>query len=552
MNDDSRADFIIIALVVSVLVHAAAMFFMRPQVMTHVSGQSSKSRMHKSYATRERPERDDIVTIETVKDIDALTEAPEAVDDGVLPSVSAMDAFSTPMDIPVPAIPVSSYVPKMTVENAPVLSDKIHVEERPAEYVPPAIEAESAAASARRTEAAPPPPPSPLTAEDLSADIPQVEAPPPAAGPGPEAESAFAALPEEDGPEREAKTFKPVEEVLAELDEKTVEEEKAAVRDLLDVSKARDLDGTVVISAQSAAGKEWTYFRVNVEPDSDLKPVPKDVVILMDASGSISNDRLGSCRAASKEILRSCMNTGDRFNLVAFRDDFQYAFKTWRECDKPSYKAAEDWMDRLAAHGRTDVFATISSVLKLPRDPKRPLIALVVTDGDANSGVRETSQILSRFSELNDGLVSIYMYGVRETANKDLIDVLTHGNRGESFIYSGERKYAGKNIEELSERFRDPVLTDLRIVFTAGSGVEAYPKLLKNLYRGQSVEILGRAPAGTKEIAFSLKGLNGERPYEGFFRISLSAAGFDEGLPKAWRAEQAIDSKLHASGGKAE
>ena len=356
---------------------------------------------------------------------------------------------------------------------------------------------------------------------------------------------ADAVVAHEEQPKKdEPNPFVPSKEVMDEVDERIVEEEKAAVRGLLDVKDARELSDFVNLVNDSASSGEWTYFRVQIVPRADLKTVPKDVVILMDASGSIANDRLNSCRAAAKEILRSCMNTGDRFNLVAFRDNFDYAFKTWQNCDKDAYEAADRWMDKLAAHGRTDVFATISSVLKLPRDPVRPLIALVVTDGDANAGVRGTSQILSKFTALNDGLVSVYMYGVKQSANRELIDVLTHGNRGESFIYEGNRKYAGRSIGDLSERFRDPVLTDLRVVFTAGSRAEAYPQRLRNLYRGEVVEVVGRVPAGTDEVAFSLKGLNGSKAYEGFFKVKLASASFDQYLPAAWRVEQSIDQKL--------
>ena len=137
------------------------------------------------------------------------------------------------------------------------------------------------------------------------------------------------------------------------------------------------------------------------------------------------------------------------------------------------------------------------------------------------------------------------MYGVKGTANRELIDVLTHGNRGESFIFDGNRWQAGEGIEGLSNRFRDPVLTDLRVVFAAGSKVEAYPRLLKNLCRGESVEIVGRAPAGTEEISFSLKGLNGDTAYEGYFRFALGAAARDDALPGEWAADKAIDERLH-------
>ena len=158
--------------------------------------------------------------------------------------------------------------------------------------------------------------------------------------------------------------------------------------------------------------------------------------------------------------------------------------------------------------------------------------------------MRETSEILSKFTALNDGLISVYMYGVKESANRELLDLLTHGNRGESFIYSGDRHHAGGNLEGFSQRFRDPVLSDIRVLFAATSSAEMYPRRLKNLYRGDVLEFYGRVPAGTANVAFSVRGLNGTKAYEGFFRVRLSEASFDAGLPAAWRAEQAIDAKL--------
>ena len=91
------------------------------------------------------------------------------------------------------------------------------------------------------------------------------------------------------------------------------------------------------------------------------------------------------------------------------------------------------------------------------------------------------------------------------------------------------------------------MLTDLRVMFTASSKAEALPARLKNLYRGDVVEIVGRAPKGTKEVSFSLKGLNGDRAYEGFFRVNLVESSFDEDLPRSWNVEKNIDRRL---GGK--
>ena len=542
MTDGRGHGLIALALAISVGAHVAMMFYMRPQVMTHVSGGGARARARAPMRVRETKPQPGTVSISMVGDVAPERAAPAAEVPDAPAAYAPSSAPDAAPDAPGPELPAApdAPIPVLDVESMQALSERLRADGETASAITAPFPVETFTTSfAPATPDSPPPAFAPAPAEER-----------PLAPPEPESTPALAVEPAVAGPEvpppapKSAPQFVPEEQVMAKLDEKTVEKEKSAVRDLLDVRNAEELFRHVSMSVSASESGGWTYFKVVAAPKTTLKTVPKDVVILMDASGSIANDRLKSCRLAAKEILRTCMNTGDRFNLVAFRDDFDYAFKSWRDCDRPSYEAAEQWMDRLAAHGRTDVFATIASVLKLPRDPKRPLIALVVTDGDANSGVSETSRILSKFTELNDGLVSVYMYGVKEGANRELIDVLTRGNRGESFIYGGKRRYAGRGIGDLSEKFRDPVLTDLRIVFAAGSKVEAYPRLLKNLYRGETVEIVGRAPAGTKAVSFSMKGLNGDAAYEGYFTFALGEASRDANLASEWAADRAIDAKL--------
>ena len=538
MTNERHQDLILVALAASVVLHVALMFFIRPQVMTHVAPGVVRDRSRGPMTVTAAPEAPEPVKMDLVQDVEAPRESPAAEVEEPLPPVSALetpgsDALSAFPEVAEIAVPPS---PEPETAYAPFMSEKIHVEAGVSPVTTPVAPA-SAPVAAAVTSA---PELGPQAVPSQTVDVPLFTAPVFV----PEAkERAGVELPPraETGPSAD---FVPSAEVFAQVDERIVEAEKAAVRDLLDVARAVDLDSFVSISSDSATEGEWTYFRVKMLPKPELPTVPKDVVVLMDASGSIGNDRLASCRTAARDILRSVANTGDRFNLVAFRDRFSYCFTSWQDCTQESFAVADKWLARLAAFGRTDVFATIRSVLTLPRDPQRPLIAMVVTDGDANTGVSKTAQILSRFTALNDGLVSVYMYGVKKEANRELIDVLTHGNRGESFVFGGSRWNAGRALHVLSERFRDPVLSDLRLVFTSETKAEAYPRLLRNLYRGEAVDLVGRVPKGTREIAFSVKGLNGAKPYEGFFRLDLSASTFDARLPIAWRKEQEIDAKL--------
>lgn len=547
--DEKSQNLIFLAVVLSIALHGGLMYFMRPQVMTHIAGSGASARARAPMVVRDRPTAEDAVHFDVVQDIEAQRDFPDAVTYDIEPVADAtLNAFADARELPeVTAKDIKDVsVPDIGLDPHEILSRPVSdVYEGSSPEISPIAPrsdfglADGVAGTATGLKVAPSPlvpAVAPEVAPPMSTDIPIAKI-----------DHAEAVGEAGDGAglgEETPVPFVPVKEIMAEVDEKIVETEKAAVRELLDVREAKELSAFVNTVATSATQGEWTYFKVSVMPRTDLRTVPKDVVILIDASGSIGNDRLRSCRKNANKILRSCMNSHDRFNVVAFRDDFSYAFSTWQECNKESYDKAESWMNSLAAYGRTDVFATAASVLKLPRDPKRPLIALIVTDGIANKGVRETSQILSRFTKLNDGLISVYMYGVKDEANRELIDVLTRGNRGESFIHEGWRKYAGRELEQLSDRFRDPVLTDLRVVFTADSKAEAYPALLRNLYRGEIVDIIGRVPKGTPEVAFSLKGLNADKSFEGFFRYQLSRVPFDEKIPSLWAAERAINQKL--------
>lgn len=535
MTRERREEVVLIALVVSVALHVGLMLLVKPQVLTRVQPYSAKVARHAPMRVAKSVPRPDPVKIEELLDLKAVKDAPAADGAQAAPLAEAPSAMKPRVEVPEAAIPA----PRAPVaEAAPVLETRSIVVDKPSDAVKfvTKVETPSVASSA-------------ATAPAFSVNVPiavagvATEAPVMAKDPG----SVF--LPTkmtsriaEDNSERLA--FKPAQTIYEKVDEKVVAAEKSAVRDLVNQENAADLIKFVNLTMTATVSEGWRYFRVMMTPRTDLKTVPKDVVMLIDGSGSIGNDRLSSCRKAARRILRTCTNTGDRFNLVVFRNAFSYAFRNWRECDAESFAAGDKWLSRQTAHGRTDVFSTIASVLTLPRDPKRPLIALVVTDGDANTGVSDTAEILSRFTALNDGLVSVYMYGVKSSANRELIDVLTHGNRGESFVFEGLRWSAGSGMEELSERFRDPVLSDLRVVFASGVRAEAYPRLLRNLYRGCTLEFVGRVPANTREIAFSLKGLNGDDAYEGFFKLPFDAAPADPSIVADWKSELSIDRKL--------
>ena len=549
-NSSGHGDLVVLAIVVSLVLHGLLMFFVAPQVMSRTGTSSFEARRDRRPPMAVKRFEGDPLRERTKTEPKADVPAPRAA-----PKVASVDDAAPLADSAAQVVPVEQ--PPLALPE--VLSGPMDAEMDFPKPSAPDVEVEkrSGFMMPSSTPAAPllsasslPSPP----AEESFIPSPGAAAPMPIFTLEPDATGedkpgAMAGI----VPEKTAPKVDYVfdNKVLDSVNEGFVEKEKAAVRELLSDTGAASVENAVVCSLVATvdpADPKWRYFKVTFTPRTGvdaLAVVPKDMVVLMDASGSIGRDRIRNCRNVTKSLLRSCLNSGDRFNLVAFRNSFSYAFREWRECDAPSFAAADDWLSKLTAHGRTDVFSVIRSVLTLPRDPKRPLIALVVTDGDANSGISGTAEILSRFTKLNDGLVSVYMYGVKKEANRELIEILTRGNRGESFIHTGFRWLAGENLEQLAKAFRDPVLTDLRIVFASGSEAEAYPRLLKNLYRGGRVELRGRCPAHVKKLVFTLQGLSGARAFESLYQLDLStASSASPSLPAEWRDERIVAVRL--------
>lgn len=316
------------------------------------------------------------------------------------------------------------------------------------------------------------------------------------------------------------------------VDETVVAKEKEAVRILRDEATVQGSPFAKNVklglgSWSDPANPGYKYFRILVSSHADepLPVVSKDIVFLMDASGSIANDRLKKCRRAVEKALRM-LNTGDRFNVVAFRDKYTFAFpdRAWVDVTDRNLELAGDWLGKLTAHGQTDLFLSLKGVLAMPRDPARPVIAFVITDGEATAGMTRNAQIISKFAELNGGLVSVYMYGVKDSANDYLMDMLTRGSRGTWAKNAKLRWNAADGIPELAKKFERPVLADIKVLFSASSRAETYPQLVSNLCEDEPIAIYGICPADQKEVVFTVRGLNGAKVYENLFRLPFGTA----------------------------
>ncbi len=294
---------------------------------------------------------------------------------------------------------------------------------------------------------------------------------------------------------------------------------------------------------QSPNDLAHNYFQLTImrRPESQMPIMPKDVVFIQDISGSIGRSRLEYIKAATKSAIFNTLRAGDRFNIFAFRDVTLTPSSTWMTFNPDTRVRAEKFIDSLRARGNTDLFLLLQDLLTLPRDPKRPLIAVVVTDGEATAGVTETTRIIGEFSRMNQGNISVYTFDAKRR-NPYFLDMLCYSNRGENTTASSATnlKELAKELKPVFESIRNPVMKDVTLSFDAASKGEVHPAKLTNLYADRALTIYGRVPRAVSQVTCQLRGVSSEQPYDAVFSFAVKNATVTAlDLRKAW-AERAM------------
>ncbi len=283
------------------------------------------------------------------------------------------------------------------------------------------------------------------------------------------------------------------------------------------------------------------YFRLDIlrRPESTLPIMPKDVVFIQDVSGSIGSNRLSRAKEAMKAALFNTLRAGDRFTIFAFRNVTLTPSASWLTFNPETRTQAETFIDSLRARGSTDLFLLLQDLLTLPVDPARPLIVVVVTDGEPTVGVTETTRIIGEFSRMNQGRLAVYAFGT-EKRNAYFLDMLCYINRGENVSATGRTSRLAKELSPVFEAIRNPVMKDLALSFDGASRGDVHPKNLTPLYADRPLTVYGRVPKQTQALTCQLRGRSAEEPYDAVFTFSFDGAKrSEEDLRQAW-AERAM------------
>jgi Ca-activated chloride channel family protein len=262
--------------------------------------------------------------------------------------------------------------------------------------------------------------------------------------------------------------------------------------------------------------------------------VAKDVLLVLDRSGSMEGEKFQQAQAALRYILQH-LNPDDHFYLTSFSTGVE-TYDT-RLHPVNDVEDALHWVDGLNAAGSTDINRALLETVSIA-DKERPTYLIFLTDGLPTEGVTESQMILQNLDQSAPDNVRLFTFGVGYDVDTFLLDSLSQQHHGLStYVKPGEA--LDEILSSFYERISTPVLTNIDINFGEMPVYDIYPSPLPDLFAGSQVIVIGRyRQGGSGDIVLSGE-VNGEvqefnYPAQVFAKDNRSASDVLAQLPRLW------------------
>ncbi len=247
--------------------------------------------------------------------------------------------------------------------------------------------------------------------------------------------------------------------------------------------------GLRVLTHAGEKGEGWFAVVGNPSGGDDAAPIPKDVVLALDTSGSMRGEKMEQARLAVQAVLDR-LGPQDRFDIVAFGTEVKTFAGQPVARDAATLDRARTFVEDLVAHGRTNIAGALHAALADPA-PDRPRIVLFLTDGTPTAGVRVPEQIVDGLPPREESPARVFAFGVGHDVNAHLLDAIAERTGGDT-TYVDPGQAIDVKVAALYEGLSHPVLEGVTVDF-GGLAVDAVqPDHIPLLFRGQDVMLLGR------------------------------------------------------------
>jgi Ca-activated chloride channel family protein len=291
--------------------------------------------------------------------------------------------------------------------------------------------------------------------------------------------------------------------------------------------------GANLVSYWDATDDEGTFLLL-AGPGiaTEQRPIPKDVVMVLDTSGSMEGEKFEQAQEALTYVLGQ-LNEEDRFTVVEFSTGvrlFEDELLNTEQVDD-----AIEWVEDLEATGGTDINGALTEAMELV-ETERPTYVLFLTDGLPTEGETDINAILENVADETPDNVRLFAFGVGDDVDTILLDTLASEHHGATtYVRPGEP--LDDAVASFYGKISTPVLTDVEIEIDGVDVEEIYPQPLPDIFAGTQLVVVGKYSEGGSGTLTVSGMVDGERQtfvYEDQAFVDDAGSRVNESLPRLW------------------
>jgi Ca-activated chloride channel homolog len=265
-------------------------------------------------------------------------------------------------------------------------------------------------------------------------------------------------------------------------------------------------------------------------PQAEQKPMPREVIFVIDNSGSMGGTSMVQAKASLTYALGR-LQPRDRFNVIRFDHTMDELFPNSVPADAEHVGSATSFVARLQAAGGTEMVPAMRAALTDSGAGETNTVRQVVflTDGE----IGNEQQLFDTIAAMRCRS-RVFMVGIGSAPNTFLMTRAAELGRG-SFTHIGSVEQVEERMRGLFAKLENPAVTGLTVKFSEANA-DMTPGVIPDLYRGEPLVLAARLDKlkGSVEI----KGHVGDRPW--VVTLALAKAAEGKGLSKLW-ARRMID-----------
>ncbi|ALF53311.1 Vault protein inter-alpha-trypsin domain-containing protein [Nostoc piscinale CENA21] len=246
---------------------------------------------------------------------------------------------------------------------------------------------------------------------------------------------------------------------------------------------------TVLSQADERGGHFALYLIPALQYRQD-QVVPKDVVFLIDTSGSQMGAPLMQCQELMRRFING-LNPDDTFSIVDFSDTTRQLSPVPLANNAQNRTRAINYINKLTANGGTEMLRGIRAVLNFPvTDPGRLRSIVLLTDGY----IGNENQILAEVQQHLKSGNRLYSFGAGSSVNRFLLNRIAELGRGISHIIRHDEP-TDEVVNKFYRQINNPVLANINLQWEGdGDSPIIYPATPPDLFAEQPLVLFGKKP----------------------------------------------------------